>query len=725
MNFLSCIILLILGIQFCNAGGGSLTSEIQLHWNITSNNTIIEFSLQCQVDSWCGIGFGSSMTNTDMIIMIVEKEKVRISDKWGIGNQAPLNDTKEGGQENILQVKNWHYEKNFISANFTRKLHTNDTTYDKILKLNQTYDLIWAFSNNGGFTFHDGNYGHSKFTVSNNGGISSGGSGDAYKNHGLYMTIMWLGLIQVGIIAIRYFKWSMISQFVHFFAGITVGVITVWSLSHIYKKDSYSYDDLPKETRYHSRLGLTIGCLVLAQVAMGIMLKVKLVLGGEFAGMRMFRAVHKVLGYSICVPAFVNIRYGWHMYDGEHPTNHLPVIYTFYAIVGLVYLILEFYHRFSNKLKTLKFRLWEHSYRRVHSKKPGISQNLLDLENPSHIEVLEKILGGKKWVFLDHYILDISGFMQNHPGGAYMLQRSVGQDVGKYLNGCSSADFQVNPYYHSQPARNFINHLIIGRVAFAPVLTPRDSAGSMAKMPWNLVKKTEVAKSTYCFEFTSPSWEVVQDPPGFEWMGKHFRVKASVNGETVRRYYSLVLTDLEVWKSEVEGSTPEPSNTLKLYVKVYDQGKMTNHLLGLKNSVWLRGPVGAGLALESLPSGVCLAFGAGTGLLPFLDLVYSVWRGKAHSGFELHLYVTFRDYSDSFALDLLQATQKKHPNNLKLHLNIDKSDPSQKFSAQKLTEWTGGRPVHRAWTCGPSGFNMWIEGILRSQKLPSSIIYVL
>ena len=683
-----------------------LSDYVHLSWEY-SNSSHINFEVRCKVQSWCGVGFGQTMTNTNMIVLIYMDEKVQVWDTWAVGHMQPGK-----VQHSILTTQSSSKTSEHIYAKFSRPIKTGSSQHNS-LEPGTTTGFCWAISNIQGVFSQHSEYGQGILTLGNTQAESSWVTeskfGHDHKNHGIYMTTLWLGLVQLAIISIRYFKWTWYSYLVHGISGVVVIALTVYSASFMYKKDEIFYEGLEDEVKFHSRMGLTIAGLSLSQGFLGVVLKTKLMFGKSLSVIRVIRRVHQLLGVSLCIPALINLGYGWSIYEDYASLN---LVYVFYGVLVAVYVLMELRLRFRNKLKI------------NHSRKKGLGEPLLG-EDSSHIEVLEKILGGKKWVFLDHYILDISGFMQNHPGGAYMLQRSVGQDVGKYLNGCSSADFQVNPYYHSQPARNLINHLIIGRVAFAPVLTPRDSAGSMAKMPWNLVKKTEVAKSTYCFEFTSPSWEVVQDPPGFEWMGKHFRVKASVNGETVRRYYSLVLTDLEVWKSEVEGSTPEPSNTLKLYVKVYDQGKMTNHLLGLKNSVWLRGPVGAGLALESLPSGVCLAFGAGTGLLPFLDLVYSVWRGKAHSGFELHLYVTFRDYSDSFALDLLQATQKKHPNNLKLHLNIDKSDPSQKFSAQKLTEWTGGRPVHRAWTCGPSGFNMWIEGILRSQKLPSSIIYVL
>ena len=58
---------------------------------------------------------------------------------------------------------------------------------------------------------------------------------------------------------------------------------------------------------------------------------------------------------------------------------------------------------------------------------------------------------------------------------------------------------------------------------------------------------------------------------------------------------------------------------------MYTGGKMTGFLNSLKNGEILNieGPLGPGLLLESL-KGNFIAFAGGTGLVPFLDLIYCV-----------------------------------------------------------------------------------------------------
>lgn len=47
----------------------------------------------------------------------------------------------------------------------------------------------------------------------------------------------------------------------------------------------------------------------------------------------------------------------------------------------------------------------------------------------------QKIRQGQKLVIVDDLILDISKFMDNHPGGRFSLERNIGRDVSKFFYG--------------------------------------------------------------------------------------------------------------------------------------------------------------------------------------------------------------------------------------------------------------------------------------------------
>lgn len=70
----------------------------------------------------------------------------------------------------------------------------------------------------------------------------------------------------------------------------------------------------------------------------------------------------------------------------------------------------------------------------------------------THAEAMELIKSGRKLVFYDDLVLDVGNYRWSHPGGAIMLNKSIGQDVGKFLNGCSSIGGKFNAYNHSHLA---------------------------------------------------------------------------------------------------------------------------------------------------------------------------------------------------------------------------------------------------------------------------------
>ena len=42
---------------------------------------------------------------------------------------------------------------------------------------------------------------------------------------------------------------------------------------------------------------------------------------------------------------------------------------------------------------------------------------------------------GQKLVILDQLVLDVSWFLDEHPGGKFSLEANIGRDVSKYFHG--------------------------------------------------------------------------------------------------------------------------------------------------------------------------------------------------------------------------------------------------------------------------------------------------
>ncbi|CAG9330481.1 unnamed protein product [Blepharisma stoltei] len=184
-----------------------------------------------------------------------------------------------------------------------------------------------------------------------------------------------------------------------------------------------------------------------------------------------------------------------------------------------------------------------------------MSVNFVDKNGMNHIEIIEKILKENlKWVFFDEFVVDVSGFMQNHPGGDYMLREVIGEDVGKYINGCSSIGDGVLPYGHTQIARNLLNILVVGKIGQTNdyILNKDGITDDTWNMNWKIAKRYNLSSTTQSIEFKSHKWAVRESPRGFEWIGKHFRDRAVIGSRVVKRYYSLLAANLYDWHKQVQ-----------------------------------------------------------------------------------------------------------------------------------------------------------------------------
>ena len=98
-------------------------------------------------------------------------------------------------------------------------------------------------------------------------------------------------------------------------------------------------------------------------------------------------------------------------------------------------------------------------------------------------------------VILDDLVLDVTAFSKSHPGGKFLIERNIGNDISRYFHGGYSLENinQVNNYRHSRDARIIVNDLIIGRfIDEAPtklmkieaVLRDANKSGSCKTFAW-------------------------------------------------------------------------------------------------------------------------------------------------------------------------------------------------------------------------------------------------
>lgn len=678
------------------------------------------------------------MSDTEMIILENINGIAKVTDYYSYSEVIPTQVTS-----GTLTLISSTIDKSGISATFSRALKTGKST-DTDISINFVTVLGFAYlTKSKGFTKHN-TEGHGTLTFGQTNATSSfisggGSSDDFFQDHGVYMTIMWVGLAQLSIFVMRYFKWWSFSSLVHALLGTVVLIISLWSAFEAYKKNKTSLAGLgaDKTLRYHSRLAFTICATCMAQFLLGIITKYYLMFKSKLRIVMLVRRLHQIIGWFMPMMALINIKYGWVLQSKQSTLD--DIVYPCYGVLVFIIAILEIRHRWGNRINYALMKWRTHKLdgfmgELTRSVSQGMDSLLIMTEGKRHIEILNEIsLHNRKWMFYDEHILDVSGFRWNHPGGNLLFDMVYGQDAGKFINGCSSVNDDVEAYTHSYTARNLINFLKIGKLAYPTgVLINRIPTERMSSMDWTLTNNTKISTTVHCLEFSSDAWDIAEEAPGYEWMGKHFLVSSKVKEKRISRYYSLTLVNLAVWADQVRkvgGSVrnynmDRTQGRLRLYVKCYEKGKLSPVICDLKvgDELHFKGPLGPGLCMVSIIEEDYIAFAAGTGILPFLDLVYSIWQGRA-TKIKLHLYITFRTNRESFALDLIEATAAKFPKNLKVYIRVEGNLPQ--MNQEILNKWVVVPTVHKVWICGPSGFNKKFRDLMLSQHFSAGKIILL
>lgn len=75
-------------------------------------------------------------------------------------------------------------------------------------------------------------------------------------------------------------------------------------------------------------------------------------------------------------------------------------------------------------------------------------------------------MGGEKLVILDDMILDVGEYLYEHPGGSFLVEHLIGQDVSKYFYGGYALESSRGdkPYFHSNVSRVIVNSLLVARL---------------------------------------------------------------------------------------------------------------------------------------------------------------------------------------------------------------------------------------------------------------------
>lgn len=676
------------------------------------------------------------MTNTDMMVIIVQAGEVQVWDMWSQGHGAPQQDLSLGCTMD-LTVLSATWIDGVATAVFSRKLDTGDSACDFVIPMNRPFPVSYAHLGSEEFLQHSV-YGQGIAVVGQqrqqSALVVSADTDFHKKAHVISLLFAFLCAAPLAVFTARYGKRYWLWFIIHSLLGLYMLICTYTAGLIAFKKDKATTSLQKHANSYHFRLGTAILSLVLAQVILGVILKLWIISDSpRIAPLRSFRNFHMILGWGLAGLGLVCSYYGMDVYE----SHDRPYLYAVYGVLGALFLVAEtnhrWFHYFSHRLMGRDTRIYHFDDFPYRGKEAPLV------------------------VFFDQWVLDVGEFLSSHPGGELMLRKNITEDIGKYLTGTLGWSREVVAYKHSKYARILVKQLRIGRIAYPDgiILSTTGSPPTFDRMKWRLVDRTDEADGLIRrFSFSISDHTVANSPAGVDWMGKHFRMTSTISGEKIHRYYSMSLCmntkTRNRWIASARGmghevpaiqqseraEEVEGVDCVELVVKRYEKGRFSSfiHDMQIGEEVEARGPLGPGLRLATTSTGKHLAIAAGTGVLPFLDLIHLLWWKEVNSPenpvdsatldqFSLHLILYLRNMGEAIALELLQAAHAQCESSQSKRFTFTLSVGLRKQEKIDTLGEMNIEGVRRVWLCGHAGFGTWVEEILVRLGMDNTLIY--
>ncbi|CAD8213022.1 unnamed protein product [Paramecium octaurelia] len=154
----------------------TIDSRLTIKWKFNSDGTI-EFATIWNKKTWLGIGFGSSMSNVDMITLNVSGSTVELLDLYSTSQNTPPTDSQQD-----YTLISYEVGSASVKTRFKRKLSTGDSK-DKTLVKGSSYSWCYAYSSALSLERHTVNLGFS-ITLTDSGTSSSSSSGSSSSSSG-------------------------------------------------------------------------------------------------------------------------------------------------------------------------------------------------------------------------------------------------------------------------------------------------------------------------------------------------------------------------------------------------------------------------------------------------------------------------------------------------------------------------------------------------------------
>lgn len=654
----------------------TISSALSLEWkppaDTASASSVLELTGILKGTGWFAIGFGTGMADADVIMMRYANGRPEVTDATSSGYFLPTADASQD-----VTAVSGSEAGGVTRITIRRALKPNDAN-DKLISTG-LQDMVFAWDTS---TDTVGPHGANRVTARIDllAPPTGDGGGDSvlitgldaqaarmqqFGFHALSMFAVWGILVPAGVMTVRFFKHKAFWLNFHKWAMMMAATLTIPAAGQALAAGGSG------ESVAHGFIGVSVAIIIVLQALLGIAIRSWLQSDNSPpVSFYRYRILHRVLGWLLVLFGMTNCYLGVKMLI---PSAQYYFI-GYFAFIFILYGVLSF------QLEMANFRSSQPSAIKKGWNGPKAIRRASIAESEQSLslsEVRMNVRAGRKWVLLDGWVFDLSDFVQSHPGGAFLIERCVGSDVGQFFYGRESFDERTGKHVHSARAHELLRSKAVGVLkqasqADASITWADRMEESDDFEPWTVVSRTILnpmdPRPVVRLELHHPDAPASQ---AADWrpssFGRHVLLRLPrpiassksgtitlpSNGVPVPGYMhaapqgeptSGALIRTLTFRNGVPTTGPPTVERpytivrrsgragLDLYIRNYKQGEMSPliHALRIGDSIDVCGPKGLGLHLDDSQSGVVVGVAIGTCVVTYFDLIqYIVARNEA------------------------------------------------------------------------------------------------
>jgi len=646
----------------------ALGPAISLEWEAPSAGaTELEITAKFKGTGWFAVGLGSGMRDADVIMMRVQGGNPEVIDATSSGYMLPAPDR----QQNVELVSGSE-AGGVTTVVFKRRISTGDAS-DKVITSGPNSVIVaWdpssdAYGPHGANRLAGLSVDFLKAAGTDSGGGFAGGFGSldieaqireaklaAYGFHGLSMFSTWGVLVPAGVFTVRFAKHLTIWQAFHRWSMMLAATLTIPAAGAALAATANG------NAIAHQYIGVTVAGTLIIEIVAGSVVR-QFLRGTKVPPKSFFytKLFHRVFGWVLTAAGMTNCYLG----VAELLPEIKYYILAYFVVIIFAFVGLGLYDDVTRDRLSSPAKLKSTTDSKLDRTFIAESHQSLTM-----LDVKKNIRAGNKWVLLDGWVFNVTSFISNHPGGAYLVERSVGTDVGQFFFGRDQFSPMVGKHVHSQRAHDLLRGMCVGVLKSSGT---SDSSGNWADRTsgdriqdsqlWTVVRrkvvnpgaKREVVKLELrcddCAGLSALDWRL-------STFGRYMLIRFPIeDGGAETRASSASSVHFKRRSSVVELLGQQPSNgTLfverpytivrrdgldgfDMYVRKYPRGQVSPlvHQLAVGDDVMMLGPKGVGIHLDDDSEGVVVAIAQGTGVFTYFDTIsylMACTRERVHNG---------------------------------------------------------------------------------------------